>query len=310
MKNEEMMRSILLGNGINARLKIEQLYTDKIFDRFVFDAKRYVPLLKSVFSNRITVKQIDDLFDKNNKNIGIETQARKLYDYIKNVAQPERDWWASNDEHRLQDIITCIAITSIFYNDQGLIKPLIDKTLLPNLSNYENIFTLNYYEFWDDNKKCIPLHGYFDYKQLVDVPNAFIHNPLRMNLQAYCEGIEKMKLKGNAVSFGPREYIFAPEGINKKNLKCITGILCDGSWHPDEDCYLIEKRDLYKELNGVMELDIFGVSPYGDSDLINIIDEMKNVRVFIHEKVINPETEAWENKLKKCSYVLEDALSI
>ena len=304
------MRSILIGNGINARLKIEQLYTDKIFDRFVLNAKRYVPLFNSVFSYKITVIEIENLFDKNNKNIGIETQARKLYDYIKTIAQPERDWWASNDEHRLQDIITCIAITSIFYTEQGLIKPSIDKTLLPNLSNYENIFTLNYHEFWDDNKKCVPIHGYFDYKQLADVPKAFIYNPLRMNLQAYSEGIEKMKLKGNAVSFGSREYIFAPEGINKKSLKCITGIRLDGSWHPDEDCYLIEQRDLYKELNGIRELDIFGVSPYGDEDLISIIDEMKNVRVFIHDKVISSETDVWESKLKNCSYVLEDALSI
>ena len=56
------MRSILIGNGINARLKIVQLYTDKIFDRFVLNAKRYVPLFNSVFSYKI--KYIDISYKK------------------------------------------------------------------------------------------------------------------------------------------------------------------------------------------------------------------------------------------------------
>lgn len=304
------MRSILIGNGINARLKIEQLHTDKIFDRFVSNAQRYVPLFDSVFSNKITAHQINDLFDKNNKNNGIETQARKLYDYVKNVTQHERNIWSDNNENRLQDIITCIAILSIFYDKNGLINPLIDRSLLPDFSNYEKVFTLNYHEFWDGNGFCIPLHGRIDYNALENKMNAFLYNYKRMSFKEYNDGIEKMKLNSVAVALNSSNYVFAPEGIDKRKLICISGISPSNKLFPAEDLYLIKHKDLYSELNGVTELDIFGVSPYGDEDLIKTIDKMKNVRVFVHEKDTSQETGVWKSKLKNCSYVLEDALLI
>ena len=301
------MRSILIGNGINARLKIEQLYTDKIFDRFVLNSKRYVPLFNSVFSNKISATEIDNLFDKNNKKIGIETQAREFYDYIKSVVQTERNIWSDNNEHRLQDIITCIAILSIFYDKNGLINPSIDRSLLPNFANYENVFTLNYHEFWDSNGFCIPLHGRVDYNALENKTNAFLYNYKRMNLKEYNDGIEKMKLNGIAVAFNSPNYVFAPTDIDKRKLTCIAGIFPSDKLFPAEDLYLIEPKDLYAELKGVTELDVFGVSPYGDSDLIKIIDKMKNVKVFVYKKDTSPETAVWERYLVNCTYIIEDA---
>ena len=292
------------------RLKIEQFKTTEIYDRFVFNAQRYIPLLNSVFTNRVSEQQIDDLFDKNNKSIGIEIQARLLYDYIKNESTVNKGMWSDNDEHRLQDIITCIAILSIFYDKNGLINPSIDNSFLPDFSKYEKVFSLNYHEFWDINNICIHLHGRIDYNALESKMNAFLYNYKRMNLKNYSDGVKEMKLKGTAVAFNSPNYIFAPEGLNKSKLTCIAGIFPSDKLHPAEDLYLVEPKKLYEELKDVTELDVFGVSPYGDSDLINVIDGMKNVRVFIHGKDTNSETRVWESKLKKCSYVLEDVSSI
>ena len=56
----------------------------------------------------------------------------------------------------------------------------------------------------------------------------------------------------------------------------------------------------------VDELDIFGMSPYGDDSLIHIINTKLKVRVFIYNKDSNHETREWMRKLT-CPYELLDS---
>ena len=304
------MKSVLIGNGINSRLRIEQLKTERINSRFIMNAKRYVPLLSSVFSKQINEKNINDLFAKTSPNENIEKLARTLYDYIRTVSTSACEIWSDNAEHRLQDIITCISITSIFFDDSGLIQPSVNKSLLPNLSRYEKVFSLNYYEFWDYNRKCIYLHGRIDYNMLENKTDAFLYNYKRMNLQEYREGIDRMKLNGKAVAFDSSKYVLAPEGLDKSRLTCIAGIFPSDKLFPAQDLYMVTPKILYEELKSVTDLDIFGVSPYGDNDLISVINNMSQVTIYIHEIDRNTDKDEWENKLKNCPHKFTDALDL
>ena len=139
-----MARGLLLGNGINSRLCIWDLSVKNIADRF----KKNV-LVYSIIINNIFGVQIEEDFLNYSEmpisELGIETLAGVLYKYIK---ENKNQSWTDNDEYRLQDLITCICITSIFYDKKGKIGQVYDKSKMPFVENYDYIFTLNYFEFW------------------------------------------------------------------------------------------------------------------------------------------------------------------
>jgi hypothetical protein len=63
---------------------------------------------------------------------------------------------------------------------------------------------------------------------------------------------------------------------------------------------LEKKFKLYNELKEVSTIDIFGVSPYGEDDLFNILNEMDRITVFIYQLSSNSEEKkSWNNKLSK-----------
>ncbi len=291
------MRGILFGNGLNLRFDIEQFSTSKIFDRFVANIKRYSDMYEAMFSVSLTEDVINELFEEH-KDSNIEALAGYLYSYIKDIN--DCPIWSVNNEYMLQELITSIALLSIFYDNEGLIKPNIDLTKLPDIVKYDRVFTLNYVEFWDDRNICIPLHGKIVYNDLQDVPNAFFYNTAKYGGSEYKAAIEKMKLKGNAVLFDPFKYVFAPEGIKKQDLICIAGIFPSDRIFPGENLCPISPREIYKDLNSIDEIDVFGVSPYGDISLIDAINQMKFARVFVHEMNIK-EIDEW-GKLLKCPH--------
>ena len=70
--------------------------------------------------------------------------------------------------------------------------------------------------------------------------------------------------------------------------------------------YPIKPKELYTELMGVGELDILGMSPYGDDSLIKIINKMSKVKVYVYNKDCSEETEIWNKKLK-CPHEIIDS---
>ena len=54
------------------------------------------------------------------------------------------------------------------------------------------------------------------------------------------------------------------------------------------------------------ELDVFGVSPYGDDDLIKCLNTMDNVVVYVYNKENNVGTTVWERALV-CPHVIKDS---
>lgn len=115
IRNENEKYALLINGawGSGKTFLYENYLCDAISDIERF--KKNV-LVYSVIINNIFGVQIAEDFLKNSEisvsKLGIETLAGILYKYIKGN---KNNVWTDNDEYRLQDLITCICITSIFY---------------------------------------------------------------------------------------------------------------------------------------------------------------------------------------------------
>lgn len=247
-----------------------------------------------------------DLLENKCTVYGIETLAGFLYEYIKRETNSK---WRDNDEHRIQDVISCVCLSSIFYQENGKISGGFDKTKMPPIEKYDYIYTLNYVEFWDLDMKSIYLHGRVDFSKLDNAKNAVLVSTDRMGLKEYAMAVDNIRKLNSVIEFHPNELIFAPDGIEKKKLFCVAGIALSENLFPADDLFIYRGKELYTELDKVDELDVFGMSPYGDESIIEIINSKKRVRIYIYDKERNQETNVWDKKLK-CPYELLDSLDI
>ena len=110
-----MVKGILLGNGINNRIGIDSLSTMDIKNRFQKNMIRYAPMFVSLFNVEISNEISRRIINMSN-NKGIELLATSLYKYIKTQSKKH---WTDNDEIRIQEIITCLSLVSIFYTEKG-----------------------------------------------------------------------------------------------------------------------------------------------------------------------------------------------
>lgn len=288
-----MVKGLLIGNGINARLGIKDLYAKCIYKRFIENIPAYSVIIQKLFSVQINDDFIKYL-QKQNNVLGIETLAKMLYRYVRSS---KKQIWTKNDEYRLQDVIACIGITSIFYTKEGKIGSDYDEDMLPSMRQYEYIFTLNYAEFWDTDHKCIYLHGKIDLSKLPNKKDAILVSTDRMSHEGYAEAIDYIKKTNNVIEIEPNNIVFSPEEVDKNKLICVAGIFPSNNLYPADDLFLYSSKKLYVELGQVDELDVFGMSPYGDASIIDKINSRNKVRVFVHEKDKNVETKDWESKL-------------
>lgn len=135
-----MKKGLLLGNGINACLGINDLSVACIVERF----KRNVLVYSAIIQNFFEV-QIDEDFlryiESQSEELGIETLAGILYKYVKDNKE---GIWTDNDEYRIQDVVACVCISSIFFTEDGKINQKFDKTKLPPMAGYDYIYTKLY----------------------------------------------------------------------------------------------------------------------------------------------------------------------
>ena len=229
-----------------------------------------------------------------------------MYEHIK---KNKKDNWSVNDEIRVLDVLICICITSIFFTTEGKISSIYDPQKLPSLNKYDSIYTLNYYEFWDADHKCIHLHGRIHLEKVGDVKNAILVSTERMNLEEYARTIESMRTIYSVIEIRPSEFILAPEKHEKSKLYNVLGLRTSKGLYPAKDLQPRPARRLYTELDKIDELDILGMSPYGDDSIIDNINKKKKVRIYIYNKKSNAETEVWKKKLT-CDYELFDSEEI
>ena len=171
-----MKKGLLLGNGINSRIGVDSFSVDNIWRRFIENIRKYKPVFEATFDITIYEDEIVDVL-LNSSNRGIETLAGTVYKYICDKIGSK---WSTNDDIRLQDLLTCIAITTIFLDENGKKKVNYKVDQLPDFSVYDMVFTLNYYEFWDYNHIAVPLHGRVDLDAIHENINVLVSS-LRMS---------------------------------------------------------------------------------------------------------------------------------
>lgn len=295
-------KNILLGNGINSAMDVQQLYNEEILKRYKKTVIRFNPVFKNLFSVSMTSKDVQSIVGDDYKE-GIEKWAGKLYKHIRNEYGKT---WTANDELRLLDVLISIAITTIFYDDSGKIKAMDSIKRMPVFDDYSNVFSLNYYEFWDTGHIVNHLHGWLDFNNLPDAAGVFLSSKERMNLPEYRAAIEEMRATGEDYNIDSFSLVFSPEGKDKEGLIYVTGLYPNDKLYPAEDLFIPKKKDLYKKLRRVKELELFGVSPYGDQALIDVLNKMDFVKVYVYQMEKSEETAEWE-RILKCRHELVDS---
>lgn len=301
-----MERNLLLGNGINMHLNVSDMAMSDIafrFKKILMISSLFYELL---FNVALTENICEDLF-ANNKRLGIESLAEIIHSYIiKNTPQK----MTLNLRMRLIDAIICTAMTAIFFNENRKIGQEYDALKLPNMDTFHRIFTLNYKEFWDSGCKCIYLHGKYN-NELVeenDKPVILYSEERYRGFKNYDDVVRQLSNAYNLIPLYTRDIVFSPE-FSKKSEMIKMGQYPSENLFPADDLFLHSSVKLYEELEDISTIEIFGMSPYGDDCLLEIINDMNFVTVYVYDKNNNPETEEWENILR-CPHIIKDSLEI
>ena len=301
---EHVMKNLLLGNGINAHMGIEQLNISTIKERF----EVCLCMNRRVFQEILGVTYKEAEFKKildNAKNSGIETLTAEIYKYVWINTQKKR---SINFEIRLLDILNCIALNSIFFENDVPVRTY-NLGNVPKFEKYQKIFSLNYIEFWDNKRKSIHLHGTINYDNIkIDKRPIFIASQERCCLDEYKNIMNDLSKNYNIQCINTADIILVPECIAKQEAIGV-GAYPSNDLYPADDLFPNEPKTLYQELEGIDTLEIFGMSPYGDKDLIRMINHMHYVKIYIYDLQNNEECIEWD-KILKCPHEFCDSMDI
>lgn len=300
-----MERNLLLGNGINAHLCIKGLEMKDIANRFADSLIKSSNFFDLMFGVRFTPQLCEKLFSKTQKQ-GIESLAETVYNYLEsNMSEI-----CINDRMHILDSIICCAITSIFYDGNRKLGKKYKVENLPDFSKYSHIFTLNYAEFWDETEKCIYLHGKYDIASVKVNGKEVLHYSGERNsgFKGYNEIVKKLESRFHMCEINTRDITFSPELRNKSEMMNM-GCYPSEQLYPANDLYLHTKKSLYKELDGISEIEVFGMSPYGDAEIIKKLNSMQKVIVYVYKYKDNKETKDWDCLLS-CFHEIKDAMDI
>lgn len=281
------MRNLLIGNGLNLTNYEENAFlrADNIYDRFIENLTTYWNIInKIVYQSKM---DLGELIQKLDCKTGIEKLAGITFQYIYDKITSKREFtW--NDAYRLVEILGEISIKSIFFKE--------DKFFIPQISNeyknkieksYDNIFTLNYIEDWDEQGIVQYLHG--NLKKYVSTYSD-IGSSVLSNNKDYCDfkTNEYKKIDFKDIVFMPTNEI-----VNKFNY-IIQGLHPRDNLYPADDLFPYDGRDIYKELDALENIDIFGMSPDGDESVIDRIKNIKNKKIYVY-KLNEKEIKKWKN---------------
>lgn len=100
------------------------------------------------------------------------------------------------------------------------------------------------------------------------------------------------------------------EGFRNKKSQLINGQSFPAEDRdPAEDIFPSDPEKLYDELEGVRQIEVFGMSPYGDDELIEKLNHMDFVTVYIYNLKENGEVGDWD-KVLTCPHRLIDSNEI
>ena len=217
---------------------------------------------------------------------------------------------SDNDIMGLLDSIICCAITSIFYNEDKKLGSKYSENRLPDISSYTNIYTLKYAEFWDVTGRCIYLHGKYDLNSVNEDGKYVLHySSERLDgYKGYSELVERLKSTYNMCKLETRNIVFSPE-FHKKSDMLAVGCCPSEKLYSSTDLFPRKMVSLYEELSDVHYIEVFGVSPYGDDDIVKKLNTMEKVTVYVYNFEANKEANDWD-RLLTCPHEIRDSMDI
>ena len=270
------MRNLLIGNGLNLTNREENAFlrTDNIYYRFKKNLTTYWNLINELVYEKNM--NLDEVIQKLHSNDGIEKLAGITFQYIYDRINIKREF-NLNDTYRLVEILGEISIKSIFFKeDKFLIPKIADEYKNKIEKSYDKIFTLNYIEDWDEFGVVKYLHGNF--KKYVNTYSDIGSSVLSNNKE-----YRKFKTSEyKKIDF--KDIVFMPinDVVNKYNY-IVEGLYPSDNLYPADDLFPYSGRDIYKDLDGLENIDIFGMSPEGDESIIEKIKNIKDKKIYVYE---------------------------
>lgn len=293
---------VLLGNGVNLNGTNRCDYTNEaIALRFADNLFRHQRIFEGLFYTQLG-NEIAEL-TKLSENENIEHIVERLYDVVRvqYLESTKRETLPVAVHHRILDTIATIGISSIFFKDNKMNYPDVPTKIVSRLINADKIFTLNYFECWDQKSNCIYLHGKYQ-PRIINPGGTILCDMLRLkyyrDLISPCEILAEIDNSHNLV--------MAPISINKHKMKVIYP---GSNTLPSDDLFL--GATLYKEIeehstiiNEAHEkLHVFGMSPYGDKGIISCLSSINGIVIYIYDRVNNSQQEdVWRALFPNADY--------
>lgn len=271
------MRNLLIGNGLNLTNYESNCFltVNNIYERFKINLINYWELINRLFyQDKMNLEKLIEKLDSSDKK-GIEDIAGIVFQYVYEQIGLKRKF-NQNDSYRLVEILGEISIKSIFFTDNNFNIPKISNDYINKILNdYDNVFTLNYIEDWDKNGKVQYLHG--NIKKYINSYCDICSNVLSYNKE-YCNLRD-----GNYTKIDFKDIVFMPTNnvVDKYNY-IIDGLYPSNDLFLAEDLFPYGGRDIYKNLDNIDKIEIFGMSPYGDKTIIDKIKKIKNKKIFVY----------------------------
>lgn len=275
---------------------LSDLYLKEIANRFRSVLISSRSLYECLFHVQITPDLCDTLFS-NASNLGIETLASEVYQYVHTHMY---DQISVNSEYRLLNAIKTSAINSIFFNGTHFISiPEFKTNEINILNSYENIYTLNYAEFWNPKHTCTYLHGQYKLPAIFSNDcSILLYSVEQYNLPEYKTAVNKLSASYNMLAFHGYNIVFSPL-LDKQSVIHI-GHYPSKHLYPASDLFPGSPPKLYTMLEDITSLDVFGMSPFGDNRIIERLALIPDLTIYVYE-MNEPEVSEWNKRLnKKC----------
>lgn len=301
------MNALLIGNGVNQITETE-FSNDKIASRFrdalsLMEQTLYAVQIPSC--GGLTRDDHDTLWDRSKckTSDSIETLAGKLYETLRSDYQDrngENCPGFVNTRDRLIETLSVIALSAIFINKGHLKFSNVPAWFNNECTKYDKVFSLNYYEHWDTDSRCVYLHGQLPAIDCTETtkPLAFCSKRL-LSIPAYKDHIDVLRAKFDFHELSNMySLIFMPNISDYgKQTHYGSGLVPSKFLVPSETLCPRGPRDIYAVVeDGINNISLFGISPIGDSDLITRLNGIAEVIIYVYDLSNRLfEREHWEN---------------
>lgn len=297
---------LLLGNGINL-LTSNEFTTEKIIERIV----KLLPFAMTLLGYQNNLFMLNDLEKKARLDTFNGSVEDLLYLLLKTIIDENKNGYFNKlTETRFLEVVTLlkiVVINAIFTDWGNLIDIHVPDNIRAKILSFSEIFSLNYFEFWDNNNITNYLHGQMDYQVFDENSLGYDKEQYENNIN-YFDAIDTLMgelnffpiRNTNSLIMLPSKYNLNKQKMSELNDKYNQfGFMIT----PSIQNTMVSKH-IYEDLKDVSSLTIFGISPFGDDLLINTISDIPNITIYIYHMSTNVvELNEWKKIIPHANFI-------